>query len=155
MGNYRLDRFTLLNSASSNARISTNKISATTASGVYNKAISLPLNSSSEPKFNSGTNMVVKQPRSIKWEVNFVTHKQNYNLIRCFSKWLVGILSEHVNRRSMDSSGVKVTHQSARTQSYISDPINFSKDVLFESSAFSSGQHNSSIIYDDNGWDWK
>ena len=46
----------------------------------------------------------------------------------------MGILSGNVNRRSMDSSGVKVTHQSARTQSYKSGPINFSQDVLSESS---------------------
>ena len=136
VGNYKLDRFTLLNSISSTASIFTNKISATTASGIYKKAISLPLNSLSEPKFNSGTNMVGKQPRNIKWEVNFVTHKQNYNPKRCFSEGLGGILSENVNRRSMDSSGVKVTHQSARTQSYKSSPINFSPDVLSKSGSF-------------------
>ena len=73
--NYELDRFTLLNSTSSNAGIFTHKISATTPSGIYKKAISLPLSSSSEPKFNSGTNMVGKQPRNIKCEVNLVTHK--------------------------------------------------------------------------------
>ena len=66
VGNYKLDRFTLLNSTSSKPSIFTNKISATTASGIYKKAISLPLNSSSEPKFNSGTNMMGKQPRNIK-----------------------------------------------------------------------------------------
>ena len=68
-----VDRFTLLNSISCDASIFTNKISATTASGIYKKAIFLPLNSSSEPKSNSGTSMVGKQPRNIKWEVNFVT----------------------------------------------------------------------------------
>ena len=35
--NYKLDRFTLLNSTSSNASIFTNKISATTASEIYKK----------------------------------------------------------------------------------------------------------------------
>ena len=80
--------FTLLNSASSKASIFANKISATTANGMYRKAISLPLNSSSEPKFNSGTNMVGKQPRNIKCEVNFVTHKQNYKPNKCFSEGL-------------------------------------------------------------------
>ena len=64
--NFKLDRFPLLNSTSRNANIFTNKVSTTTASGIYKKAISLPLNSSSEPKFNSGTNMVGKQPRNIK-----------------------------------------------------------------------------------------
>ena len=61
VGNYKLDRLTLLNNTSSNASIFTNKISATTASGIHKKAIFLPLNSSSEPKFNLGTNMVGKQ----------------------------------------------------------------------------------------------
>ena len=56
--NFKLDRFPLLNSTSRNASIFTNKVSTTTASGIYKKAISLPLNSSSEQKFNSGTNMV-------------------------------------------------------------------------------------------------
>ena len=140
VGNYKLDRFTLLNSTGSDASIFTNKISATTASGIYKKGIFLPLNSSSEPKLNSGTNMVRKQPRNMKWEVNFVNHKQNYNPNRCFSEELGCILSETINRRSMDSSGVKVTHQSARTQSYKFGPINFSQDVLSESSPFSSGQ---------------
>ena len=46
----------------------------------------------------------------------------------------MGILSGNVNRRSMDSSGVKVTHQSARTQRYKSGPVNFSQGVLSESS---------------------
>ena len=55
LGNYKLDRFTLLNNTSSNTSIFRNKISAATASGIYKKEISLPLNSSSEPKFNSGT----------------------------------------------------------------------------------------------------
>ena len=140
VGNYKLDRFTLRNSTRSDASIFTNKISATAASGIYNKAIFLPLNSSSEPKSNSGTNMVGKQPRNIKWEVNFVTHKQNYNP----NRW-----------RSMHSSGVKVIHQSARTQSYKSGPINFSQDVLSESSPFSTGQHDDSIVFDENGRNWK
>ena len=55
----------------------------------------------------------------------------------------------------MDSSGVKVTHQSARTQSYKSGHINFSLDVLSESSPFSSGQHDGPIVFDKNGRDWK
>ena len=38
---------------------------------------------------------------------------------------------------------------------YKSGPINFSQDVLSESSLFSSGQHNSSIVFDENGLDWK
>ena len=66
-----------------------------------------------------------------------------------------GILSENVNRRSMDSSGVKVTYQSARTQSYKSGPINFSQDVLSEGSPLSSGQHNGSTVFDKNWRDWK
>ena len=37
-----------------------------------------------------------------------------------------GILLENINRKSMDSSRVKVTHQSGRTQTYKSGPINFS-----------------------------
>ena len=86
--NYKLDRFTLLNSTSGDTNIFTNKLSAATASGIYKKAISLPLNSSSEPKFNSETNMVGKPPRNITWEVTFVTHKQKYNLNRCFSEGL-------------------------------------------------------------------
>ena len=49
VGNYKLDRFTFLNSTISDASIFTNKISATTASGIYKKAIFLPLNSLSEP----------------------------------------------------------------------------------------------------------
>ena len=57
-----------------------------------------------------------KQPIHIKWEVNFVTHKQNYNPNKCFLKELGGILSENVNKRTVDSSGVKVTHQSTRTK---------------------------------------
>ena len=65
VGNYKLDKFTLLNSTSGDASIFTNEISATATSGIYKKAISLPLNSSTEPKFNSRTNMVGKQPRNI------------------------------------------------------------------------------------------
>ena len=52
-----------------------NKISATTVSGITKKEISLLLNSSSGSKFNLGTSMVGKQPRNIKWELNFVTYK--------------------------------------------------------------------------------
>ena len=37
--NYNLDRFNLLNSTSSNNSIFTNKISATTASGIYKKTV--------------------------------------------------------------------------------------------------------------------
>ena len=55
----------------------------------------------------------------------------------------------------MDSSGVKVTRQSARTQSSKSGPINFSQDVRSESSPFSGGQHSSSIASDENGCDSK
>ena len=66
-----------------------------------------------------------------------------------------GILSENMNRRSMDSSGVKVTHQSARNQSYKSGSINFSQDVLFESSPFSGGKHDRPIVFDKNGRDLK
>ena len=95
VGNYKFDRFNLLNSRSSDTSIFTNKISATTASGIYKKAIFLPLNSSSEPKFNSGTNMVGNQPRNLKWEVNFATHKQNYNLNRCFSERLGHTVREY------------------------------------------------------------
>ena len=51
MGNYKLDRFILFNSTSCDTSILTNQISAT--SGIYKKAISLPLNSSSESKFDS------------------------------------------------------------------------------------------------------
>ena len=120
VANYKLDRFTLLSSTDSNASIFTNKISGTAASGIYKKAIFLPLSSSSERKFNSGTNIVGKQPRNIKWEVNFVTHKQNYNPNRCFSEGLGCILSENINRRSMDFSRVKVTHQSANTSTALS-----------------------------------
>ena len=32
--------------------------------------------------------MMGKQPRNIKWEVNFITHKQNYNPNKCFSERL-------------------------------------------------------------------
>ena len=92
-----------------------------------------------------------KQPRNIKWEVNFVSHKQNYNPNRCFPERLGGIHSENVNSRSMDSSGVKVTHQSARNQSYKSGLNNFSQDFLSESTPFSSGQHNDSLVFDKNG----
>ena len=99
--------------------------------------------------------MVGKQPRNMTWKVNFVTHQQNYNPNRCFSEELGTILSENVNRRSMDSSGIKVTHQSATNQSYKSDSINFSQDVLSEVCPFSSGQNSSPIIFDENGWDWK
>ena len=77
MGNYKLDRFILFNSTSCDTSILTNKISATTTSGIYKKAISLPLNSSSESKFNSWSSMVDKKPRNIKWKVNFVIHKQS------------------------------------------------------------------------------
>ena len=51
----------------------------------------------------------------------------------------------------MDSSGVKVTHQSARTQSYKSGSNNFSQDVHSESSPFSSGHPNASLVFDENG----
>ena len=148
-----IDRLTLLNSISCDASIFINKISATTASEIYKKTISLPLNSSPEPKFNSGTSMVGKQPRNIKWEVNFVAYKQNYNPRRCFSEGLGDILSENINRRSMGSSKVKVTYQSARTQSYKSGPINFSQDVLSESRPLSAGQHEGPVIFDENGRD--
>ena len=91
-------------------------------------------------------------------------------------KGLGGILSENVNRRSMDSSGVKVTYQPARTQSYKSGPINFSQDVLSESKAHFQVDNTTalsylmemggtgsremtavtnSIVFDGNGWDWK
>ena len=55
-------------------------------------------NNSSEPKFSS--NMVGKQRRNIKWEVNFVTHKQNYNPNRCFSiggQWTLQESRLHIN----------------------------------------------------------
>lgn len=48
VGNYIRNNFTLLNSTSSDVSIFSNKISATTASGIYEKAISLPFSSSSE-----------------------------------------------------------------------------------------------------------
>ena len=78
MGNYKLNRFSIF----------PNKIPATTASRIYKKAISLTFNSSSDSKFTSGTSKVGKQPRNVKWEVNFVTYKQNYYPNRCFSKGL-------------------------------------------------------------------
>ena len=71
--NYKLYRFTFLNSTSCNTGIFTNTISATTTSGIYKKAISLLLNSSSEPNINSGTSTVGEKPRNIQYEVNFVT----------------------------------------------------------------------------------
>ena len=88
MGNYKLNRFNLLKRRSCNNSIFPHKIPATTAGRIYKKVISLPFNSSSESKFDSGTSKVGKQPRNIKWEVNFVTYKQNYNPNRCFSKGL-------------------------------------------------------------------
>lgn len=78
----------MLNSTNCDASIFTNKISATTASGIYKKTIFLPLNSSSESKFNSGISIEGKQSKNIKWKVSFVTFKQNYNLNRCFSEEL-------------------------------------------------------------------
>ena len=48
----------------------------------------------------------------------------------------------------------KVRYQSARTQSYKSGPINFSQDVLSESSPFSSGQYNGPVVFDKNEQDW-
>ena len=74
----------------------TNKISATTAREIHKKPISLPFNSSSKPKFNSGSSMLGKQPGNIEWEVNFVTYKQTYNPNRCFSEGLGGILSQNL-----------------------------------------------------------
>ena len=50
---WEITRFILLNSASCDTSILTNEISATSTSGIYKKAISLPLSSSSESKFNS------------------------------------------------------------------------------------------------------
>ena len=79
MQNYKLNKFAMLNSPNCDASIFTNKISATTASGIYKKAIFLPLNSSSESKFNSGTSIVGKQAKNIKWKVSFITFKQNYH----------------------------------------------------------------------------
>ena len=99
--------------------------------------------------------MVGKQPKNIKWEVNFVIHKQNCSPDRCFLEGLEATLSENINRRSIDSSRVKVTQQWARTQSYKSGPINFSQDVLSGCSPFSSGLHDDSIVFDENGRDWK
>ena len=55
----------------------------------------------------------------------------------------------------MDSSRVKVTHQSIRTQTCKSGPINFSQDVPSESSPLSSGQHDGPIVLDENGRDLK
>lgn len=55
----------------------------------------------------------------------------------------------------MDSSRVKVTNQSPRTQSYKSGLINFSQDVLSENSQLSSGQRDDPIVFNENGWDWK
>ena len=77
--------------------------------------------------------MTGKQPRNIKWKVIFATYKQNYNPNRYFSEGLECILSENINRRPMNSSKVKVTNQSARTQIYKSGVINFSQYVLSES----------------------
>ena len=70
----------MLNSTCCDASIFTNKISATTACGIYEKAVFLPLNSSSESKFSSGNSIMGKQPKNIKWKVNFFTFKQKYNL---------------------------------------------------------------------------
>ena len=50
---WEITRFILLNSASCDTSILTNEISAASTSGIYKKAISLPLSSSSESKFNS------------------------------------------------------------------------------------------------------
>ena len=55
----------------------------------------------------------------------------------------------------MDSSRVKVTNQSPRTQSYKSSLINFSQDVLSENSQLSSGQGDDPIVFNENGRDWK
>ena len=151
MQNYKLNKFTMLNSTNCDASIFTNKISATTASGIYKKTIFLPLNSSSESKFNSGTSIEGKQSKNIKWKVSFVTFKQNYNLNRCFSEEL----GAYLYRRSMDSSRVKVTNQSPRTRSYKSGLINFSQDVLSENSQLSSGQRDDPIVFNENGRDWK
>ena len=90
--------------------------------------------------------MVCKQPRNIKWEVSFVTHKQSYNPNRCFSRGLGVILPQNANRRSTGFSGVKVTHQPDRNQNYKSGPINFSQGVLSESSPFSNRQ-TTALLY--------
>ena len=99
--------------------------------------------------------MTCKQPRNIKWKVIFATYKQNYNPNRYFSEGLGCILSENINRRPMDSSKVKVTNQSARTQIYKSGAINFPQYVLSESSPLSGGHHDDSIASDENVRDWK
>ena len=132
--------------------IFTNKISATTASGMYKKEISLPFNSSLEPKFNSGTNMVGKQPRNIKWEVNFVTHKQNYNPNRCFSEGL-GAYCQKM------SIGGQWTLQESRLHISLLELKAINLALLTFHKMFSlkaaSRQYNGSIVFDENGWDWK
>ena len=50
----------------------------------------------------------------------------------------------------MEFLRIKLTHQSVRTQSYRSCPINFSQDVLSESRPFLSGQHDGPIVLDKN-----
>lgn len=68
---------------------------------------------------------------------------------------VVDILSKNINRRLMDSSRVKVTHQPARIQSYKSGPFNFSQDISSESISLWSAQHDCPIVFDENGHDWK
>ena len=53
----------------------------------------------------------------------------------------------------MDSLRVMVTHQSVRTQSYKSSPINFPQDFPSESSPLQV--ENTTALFDKNGRDWK
>ena len=68
--------------------------------------------------------------------------KQNYSSIGSFTGRFGNMFPENVRRESMDPSRVKVTNQSIRTQSYKFGFINFSQNILSESSLFLSGQHN-------------
>ena len=53
------------------------------------------------------------------------------------------------------SIGGQWTHQSAGAQSYKFCPINFSQNIFSESGSLSSGQHDDSIVFDENEWGWK
>ena len=50
-----------------------------------------------------------------------------------------GTLSENANRRSIDSSGVKVTHQSTRTKNYKSGLLTFHQIFCLKVAHFQVG----------------
>ena len=63
-----------------------------------------------------------------------------------FLKRVGGILSENANRRSIDSSGVKVTHQSTRTKNYKFGLLTFHQIFCLKVAHFQVG-NTTALLY--------